>query len=89
MISRDHWNKVSSYVTIGQDEGATLACGDGKHPAGLEGGNYINPTFFKDANTGMRLAQEEVFGPFLTAFAFDTDDLGQCQYTNHQYRIWQ
>lgn len=74
MISQGHWNKVSSYVTLGQEEGATLACGDGKHPAGLEAGNYINPTFFKDANTGMRLAHEEVFGPFLTAFAFDTDD---------------
>ncbi|MEM7114029.1 MAG: 5-carboxymethyl-2-hydroxymuconate semialdehyde dehydrogenase [Chloroflexota bacterium] len=74
MIHQVHVDKVSGYVAIGQSEGATLAVGDGKAPAGLENGCYINPTFFKDANPSMRLAQEEVFGPFLTAFSFETDD---------------
>lgn len=74
LIHQGHWDKVNSYVEIGRDEdGATLACGGGR-PSGLENGNYITPTFFKDANSSMRIAQEEIFGPFLTAIPFDSDD---------------
>jgi len=74
MIHQNHFEKVSSYVTIGQEEdGATLMAGDSKPPVGLEDGAYITPTFFKDVDASMRIAQEEVFGPFLTAFPFDTD----------------
>jgi 5-carboxymethyl-2-hydroxymuconic-semialdehyde dehydrogenase len=74
LIHQEHWDKVSSYVAIGQEDGATLRVGDGKRPSGLESGNYITPTFFTDATAEMRIAQEEVFGPFLTAIPFDTDD---------------
>ena len=73
LIHQVHWDKVSSYVTIGQEDGATLVSGTGQPPEGLEGGCYITPTFFKDANTSMRIAHEEVFGPFLTAFSFETE----------------
>lgn len=73
LIHQGHWDKVSNYVTIGQEDGATLMVGDGLQPAGLDQGCYINPTFFRDATPDMRIAQEEVFGPFLTAFAFDSD----------------
>lgn len=74
MIHPDHLEKVSSYVAVGREDGATLVVGDGRAPAGLEDGPYVNPIFFKDAQAGMRIAQEEIFGPFLTAIPFDTDD---------------
>jgi len=73
LIHQSHWEKVSSYVQIGQEDGATLMAGDGQHPAGLAGGAYITPTFFKDATPTMRIAQEEIFGPFLTAIPFSSD----------------
>ncbi|MCB9430749.1 MAG: 5-carboxymethyl-2-hydroxymuconate semialdehyde dehydrogenase [Ardenticatenaceae bacterium] len=73
LIHPDHWEKVNSYVGIGQAEGATLAAGGGC-PAGLEKGNYIAPTLFTNASSGMRIAQEEVFGPFLTVIPFDDED---------------
>lgn len=73
LIHPIHFNKVSSYVSIGQEEGASLMAGGGC-PAGLEGGNYINPIFFRDANNNMRIAQEEIFGPFLIAIPFDTEE---------------
>ena len=73
LIDPRHWNKVNSYVTIGQEDGATLACGGGR-PSGLEKGHYITPTLFTDANNQMRIAQEEVFGPFLTVIPFDTEE---------------
>jgi 5-carboxymethyl-2-hydroxymuconic-semialdehyde dehydrogenase len=73
LIHQSHWEKVSSYVQIGQEDGATLMAGDGQHPAGLNDGAYITPTFFKDATPTMRIAQEEIFGPFLTAIPFGSD----------------
>jgi 5-carboxymethyl-2-hydroxymuconic-semialdehyde dehydrogenase len=72
LIHTTHLEKVKSYVKIGQDERANLVIG-GDTPKGLEAGNYFNPTLFKDATFDMRLAQEEVFGPFLTAIPFDDE----------------
>ena len=73
MIHPSHQEKVISYGEIGKQDGATLACGGGK-PADLpEGGAYVNPTLFIDASKDMRIAQEEVFGPFLTVIPFETE----------------
>jgi 5-carboxymethyl-2-hydroxymuconic-semialdehyde dehydrogenase len=74
LIHQEHWEKVSSYVAIGLEDGATLVAGDGQRPPGLEQGTYITPTFFKDATPDMRIAQEEIFGPFLTAIPFDSEE---------------
>ena len=73
LIHKTHFDKVSSYVGIGKEEGATLAIGGGVI-AGLESNNYIQPTLFTNANNDMRIAQEEIFGPFLIAIPFDTDE---------------
>jgi 5-carboxymethyl-2-hydroxymuconic-semialdehyde dehydrogenase len=73
LIHPTHWQKVSGYIRIGQAEGATLAAGNGR-PPGLEQGNYLTPTLFTNATNEMRIAQEEVFGPFLTTIPFDTEE---------------
>lgn len=74
LINKGHWDKVSNYVSIGRADGATLMVGNGRYPAGLKDGQYIEPTFFKDVESSMRIAQEEVFGPFLVALPFTTED---------------
>lgn len=73
LIHKTHFDKVSSYVGIGQGEGATLASG-GQAVEGLGSGNYIQPTLFTDAHNNMRIAQEEIFGPFLIAIPFNDDE---------------
>ncbi|MBG6132451.1 5-carboxymethyl-2-hydroxymuconic-semialdehyde dehydrogenase [Aquimarina sp. EL_43] len=73
MIHPTHQEKVLNYGEIGKNEGATLAVGGGK-PDGLEKGCYVNPTLFIDASKDMRIAQEEVFGPFLTVIPFETEE---------------
>jgi 5-carboxymethyl-2-hydroxymuconic-semialdehyde dehydrogenase len=75
LISAGHLKKVLSYVKIGKDEGAKLLVGGGRDVAmqRLYDGNFFAPTLFANANTSMRLAQEEVFGPFLTVLPFDTE----------------
>ena len=70
LIHPSHWEKVAGYVAIGREEGATLAAG-GSRPAGLENGNYLAPIFFKDVTNEMRIAQEEIFGPFLVGLPFE------------------
>ncbi len=72
LISEGHLKKVLNYVKIGKVDGAKLLVG-GKRADGFSEGNYFAPTLFSDANTAMRIAQEEVFGPFLTVIPFDTE----------------
>lgn len=64
-----HEKKVLDYIEIGRKEGATVAAGGGKFD-GPGGGCYVSPTLFTGANNTMRIAQEEIFGPVLTAIPF-------------------
>ena len=72
LISTGHLKKVLSYVNIGKNDGAKLVVGGKRHPD-FAAGNYVSPTLFADAKTDMRIAQEEVFGPFLTVIPFDNE----------------
>jgi 5-carboxymethyl-2-hydroxymuconic-semialdehyde dehydrogenase len=69
LIHPVHEKKVLEYIDIGKGEGATLAAGGTKFD-GPGGGCYISPTLFTGANNQMRIAQEEIFGPVLTAIPF-------------------
>ncbi len=68
LIHPVHEAKVLDYIAIGQAEGATVAAGGAKL-AGLAG-CYVQPTLFTGAHNAMRIAQEEIFGPVLTAIPF-------------------
>ena len=60
--------KVLEYIGIGTEEGANLVCGGNALSGDLyNNGFYVEPTIFNDVTTGMRIAQEEIFGPVLTA----------------------
>ena len=82
MISRDHLDKVRSYIALGREEGATLACGGldrPELPVAQRAGNYVLPTVFTDVDNRMRIAQEEIFGPVacLIGFADEADAIAQ------------
>ena len=72
LIHPIHEKKVLSYIEIGKSEGATIAAGGGKFD-GPGGGCYVSPTLFIGAANSMRIAQEEIFGPVLTAIAFEDE----------------
>jgi alpha-ketoglutaric semialdehyde dehydrogenase len=64
VINRGALEKIHSYTQIGTDEGATLLTGgEVASGDGLDGGFYYRPTIFGDVEPGMRVAQEEIFGP--------------------------
>ena len=59
--------KINSYVGIGKDEGAKLLTGGEIATEGdLAKGFYYRPTIFGGVEPGMRIAQEEIFGPVLS-----------------------
>jgi aldehyde dehydrogenase (NAD+) len=60
LINRAALEKVAGYTEIGKDEGARLLTG-GETVAG--DGFFYRPTVFGDVEAGMRIAQEEIFGP--------------------------
>jgi acyl-CoA reductase-like NAD-dependent aldehyde dehydrogenase len=56
--------KVHLYTGIGKEEGARLLTGgEVASGNGLEDGFFYRPTIFADVEPGMRIAQEEIFGP--------------------------
>lgn len=69
LIHPVHEKKVLDYIAIGLSEGAVVAAGGGKAD-GPGGGCYVQPTLFTQAHNKMRIAQEEIFGPVLTAIPF-------------------
>ena len=69
LVHQNHFDKVCSYFDIAAKEGATIAAG-GK-AAQIDGkGNYVEPTLFMNASSSMTIAQQEIFGPVLTAIPF-------------------
>ena len=74
LTSQMHRDRVLSYVDIARQEGGEVLSG-GKAPGGdLSAGCYVEPTIVRAKSTHDRIAQEEVFGPFVTVLTFKTDD---------------
>jgi 5-carboxymethyl-2-hydroxymuconic-semialdehyde dehydrogenase len=71
LVHPRHFEKVTSYFEVAEAGGACIAAGgavDNKI-----GGNYVQPTLFTAATNDMRIAQEEIFGPVLTAIPFEDE----------------
>ncbi len=64
LVSEERRQGVLQYIEIGKQEGAKLLTG-GEPLSGGEYayGYYVAPTVFADVEPGMRIAQEEIFGP--------------------------
>jgi aldehyde dehydrogenase (NAD+) len=64
VINKAALDKIHSYTQIGRDEGAELLTGgEVASGNGLDKGFYYRPTVFAGVEPGMRIAQEEIFGP--------------------------
>jgi aldehyde dehydrogenase (NAD+) len=75
LASQAQFEKVTSYLDVGREEGATLAAGGGvPETADTEHGWFVEPTVFADVDNDYRIAQEEIFGPVETVIAWDEYD---------------
>lgn len=73
LIHPEHWRRVRGYMDVAREEGARILIG-GDRPPGLERGNYFQPTLITDVQPGMRVEQEEIFGPVLVVLPFETEE---------------
>ena len=75
LISKAQHDKVTGYIAIGRQEGASLRCGGGVPSLqGFEGGFFVEPTIFADVKDDMRIAREEIFGPVMAVLSFEEED---------------
>ncbi|HVT46048.1 MAG TPA: CoA-acylating methylmalonate-semialdehyde dehydrogenase [Thermoanaerobaculia bacterium] len=76
VISRAAQQRIERYITEAEEEGAkVLLDGRGTVVKGKEGGFFVGPTIIDRVTPGMRIAQEEVFGPVLVIIrASDLDE---------------
>jgi 5-carboxymethyl-2-hydroxymuconic-semialdehyde dehydrogenase len=74
LIHPRHHDKVRSYFDIAHADGAEILAGGKVPDAPPTPGNYVEATLFGGATTAMRIAQEEIFGPVLTAIPFDGEE---------------
>lgn len=71
LISARQRDRVWSYIGAGQESGAALRLG-GKAWSGP--GYFVEPTVFDNVKNGMKIAQEEIFGPVLSIIPFRDED---------------
>lgn len=72
-ITTDAQNEtILSYIAKGKAEGAKVLTGGDAMDMGR--GSYIAPTLFSGVTPDMAIARDEIFGPVLSSFAFDTVD---------------
>ncbi len=72
IVSRSQHERVMSYIVAGKSEASLVAGGNATSVDGK--GFFIEATVFDDAKPGMRIVDEEIFGPVLSVIAFDDQD---------------
>ena len=75
LVAERQRDRVEGYIKVGQEEGAKVAIGGGR-PEGIDKGWFVEPTVFVDVDNGMRIAQEEIFGPVLAVIPYDVGRAG-------------
>ena len=75
VISCSARERIEGLIASGVEQGATLDL-DGRNAAvaGFEKGNFVGPTIFSGVKPGMRIYDEEIFGPVLVLLEADTLD---------------
>lgn len=71
MVDEAQYHRVLDYIRQGKSEGATLTLGgEANHSQGY----FLSPTIFDDVTPDMRIGREEIFGPVLSVFGFDSEE---------------
>ncbi len=73
LVSSEHLERVMAYVQGGRADGARILTG-GQRVLEETGGWYMAPTVLDEVDADATVAQEEIFGPVLTCFPFDTEE---------------
>ncbi|WP_395827200.1 CoA-acylating methylmalonate-semialdehyde dehydrogenase [Elstera sp.] len=86
LVTREHLEKVKSYVDLGVTEGAALRVdGRGFKMQGYENGYYMGGCLFDNVTPEMRIYKEEIFGPVLSVVRADTYEAALALPNDHEY----
>ena len=83
LVSREHRDKVASYVANAPKEGATVVI-DGTDKA-KDPGFFLNPSLIDNVKPGMKCYDEEIFGPVLTVMRVKSYDEGLATINANQF----
>jgi aminomuconate-semialdehyde/2-hydroxymuconate-6-semialdehyde dehydrogenase len=89
VVSKQHMEKVLSYIELAKEEGGTVLCGGNqvKEEGAFAEGYYIAPTVIEGLPFNCRTNQEEIFGPVVTIMPFDTEDEALMYANSTQYGL--
>ncbi len=86
LISAEHASRVRAYIDSGVEEGATLRRDGREFKYSAENhGFFVGPTLFDHVERGMRIYDEEIFGPVLSVVRVDTRDEAVHLINEHEY----
>ncbi len=75
LISKEHQDKVLSYIEIGNKEGAELLTGGSAlSPEACPDGFFVEPAVFGNCKDSMTIVKEEIFGPVLALLKFSEEE---------------
>ena len=76
VVSKDHQQKILSYIELAKEEGGTVLTGGyAVNPEGrCANGYFVAPTVIEGLDYNCRTNQEEIFGPVVTITPFDSED---------------
>lgn len=75
VVSAPQMDRILGFIDGAREEGARLVTGGVRMGgAPYEAGFFVEPTIFSGVADQMTIAREEVFGPVLSAFTFDTEE---------------
>ena len=77
LVSPEQLDRVTGYLALDRQEGARpLSGGERLTEGDMAQGYFVPPTVFADVRDEMRIAQEEIFGPVISAIPFtDMDEV--------------
>ncbi|MBN2287875.1 MAG: aldehyde dehydrogenase [Candidatus Glassbacteria bacterium] len=76
MITRSQYEVALGYLAGARAEGCKVLSGGGRLdlPAPFDKGFWVEPTLLSGARPGMKVADEEIFGPVLSSIRFQGED---------------
>ncbi len=85
LVTREHRDRVASYIALGEQEGASLVVDGREHAAAQRAGFFLGPTLFDRVTSSMRIYREEIFGPVLCVVRVPSLDAALELIADHEY----
>ena len=70
LVSQEQFDRVSGFLKSGKEQGAKFGAGGERFS---DRGYFVRPTVMSDVRPGMKVVDEEIFGPVVVAQSFSSD----------------